>query len=68
MRSLAALTLLTLLVLITSVAPVSQAGVAAPDTGPRVPVLLVPGLSGCAHGWRKVVPLLTAEFKKILSR
>lgn len=63
MRSLATLTLLallTLLVLITSVAPASRASVAAPDTSPRVSVLLVPGLSGCAHGWRKVAPLLAA--------
>jgi len=30
------------------------------DTGAGAPVLLVPGLSGCLHGWRNVVPRLEA--------
>ncbi len=30
------------------------------DTGAGAPVLLVPGLSGCVEGWRRVVPRLEA--------
>jgi pimeloyl-ACP methyl ester carboxylesterase len=30
------------------------------DTGAGAPVLLIPGLSGCVHGWRNVVPLVEA--------
>jgi len=30
------------------------------DTGAGTPVLFIPGLSGCVHGWRNVVPLVEA--------
>ncbi len=68
MKRLSSITLLALSTLLATFADAAAAAVTVNyrDTGVGAPVLLIPGLSGCAHGWRGVVPRLEAAGLRVI--